>query len=111
MFPKIWVRDKNIIRSVFPLFQMCIFRKIYFVIVSTMLVSLLVTIMTLVIAVDGFRSGPPLSACGDMFPKGHGVPAQNSTAPYQILVSMNLYQPKEKVRCKYQLNFFINCRI
>ena len=34
--------------------------------------------------VEGRGSGAPQRACQDMFPAGHGVPAQNSRSPYVL---------------------------
>jgi len=60
-----------------------------------MLEKLVILCYALIIGrVIGFTSGPPDSACHDanLFPTGHGFPAQNGASPYQILASNTTYK-------------------
>ncbi|XP_022304579.1 putative defense protein [Crassostrea virginica] len=39
-----------------------------------------------------YSMGPPLGACAEMFPTGHGVAAQESLPPFDILVNATSYK-------------------
>lgn len=56
---------------------------------STMwrLLMLAMMLMAMVAEVRGYPQGPPVSACGDMFPQGHKVDAKPITPPYTLSAS------------------------
>merc|ERR1712038_324393 len=55
---------------------------------------------TIVYVVEGYSSGAPDTACGDMFPAGHNTPAQTSKSPYilDMKIEMNKDGTTEKVK-------------
>lgn len=57
-------------------------------------------VLTFVLAltfVDGKRDGAPTAACSTMTP-GHNTRAQNSSAPYKIVLSNNTYYGGERIK-------------
>ena len=46
---------------------------------------------------DAFSNGAPSSACDNQIPLGHGVPAQESTAPYMVILNERFVGPKQKI--------------
>lgn len=44
--------------------------------------------------------GPPPGSCMSMFPKGHGVEAQKSTPPFDILVNSTSYREGDVIQSK-----------
>lgn len=53
--------------------------------------------------VTPYPYGPPLGACMSMFPKGHGVDAQKSLPPFEILVNSTSYREADVIQSKYLL--------
>lgn len=51
--------------------------------------------------VTPYPYGPPLGACMSMFPKGHGVNAQESPPPFDILVNSTSYRAGDVIQSKY----------
>lgn len=45
--------------------------------------------------------GPPEGSCMSMFPKGHGVDAQTSASPFDILVNSTSYKQGDVIQSKY----------
>lgn len=45
----------------------------------------------------GYRYGPPMSACGDMFPSEHGYDAQESEPPFKMTLDKTEYLPGEVI--------------
>lgn len=75
--------------------QFLIISAVFFRLSFNMLEKLVILCYALIIGrVIGFTSGPPDSACHDanLFPTGHGFPAQNGASPYQILASNTTYK-------------------
>ena len=50
--------------------------------------------------VDAYPSGAPAGQCAAMMPTGHGVPAQNSLAPYMITTSSEYHMPGQMTMSK-----------
>nr|XP_034309391.1 putative ferric-chelate reductase 1 [Crassostrea gigas]XP_034309392.1 putative ferric-chelate reductase 1 [Crassostrea gigas]XP_034309393.1 putative ferric-chelate reductase 1 [Crassostrea gigas] len=48
--------------------------------------------------VTPYPYGPPLGACMSMFPKGHGVDAQKSPPPFEILVNSTSYREADVIQ-------------
>ncbi|XP_052817397.1 putative defense protein Hdd11 [Mya arenaria] len=45
----------------------------------------------------GYSLGPPLEACGDMFPTGHGFQASTDASPFSFNLTKNTYSPGERI--------------
>ena len=55
------------------------------------MVRLLTLLLTLLCPVGAYPKGPPLSACTEMFPVGHGKDAQQSAPPYRLYLSSTTF--------------------
>ncbi|KAF4520472.1 hypothetical protein B566_EDAN004723 [Ephemera danica] len=58
--------------------------------------KLLPVLVAVVVVVQAYPDGAPLSTCGDMTPQ-HGKPAQNSPSPYSIKLSKTSIRSGGKV--------------
>ncbi|WAR24065.1 FRRS1-like protein [Mya arenaria] len=45
----------------------------------------------------GYSLGPPLNACGAMFPWGHGVQARNDSPPFSFRLNSTSYSPGDVI--------------
>ncbi|XP_025110844.1 putative defense protein [Pomacea canaliculata] len=45
----------------------------------------------------GYSTGPPTSACTDMYPEGHNADAQTTILPFELLVSNTTFTPNAKI--------------
>ncbi|KAL3869926.1 hypothetical protein ACJMK2_042547 [Sinanodonta woodiana] len=67
--------------------------------VSTCVLALLISIS--LPGVMSYATGPPLTACTDMFPVGHGSNAQNDNGiqpPFSITVNSTVYRPGDIIQ-------------
>ena len=55
---------------------------------------------TIVYVVEGYSSGAPDTACGDMFPAGHNTLAQTSKSPY--ILDMKIEKNKDGTTGEYE---------
>lgn len=63
---------------------------------TNQLTNLIITV--LLCCYHGYRNGPPLEACGDMFPEGHGVQAQTNQTPFTFTVNATQYRPGDVIK-------------
>lgn len=45
----------------------------------------------------GYRYGPPMSACADMWPEGHNADARADQTPFSITVNATSYRPGDVI--------------
>lgn len=55
-----------------------------------------------------YSMGPPLGACAEMFPTGHGVAAQESLPPFDILVNATSYKVGDVIESKCNACMLVN---
>ncbi|XP_041484319.1 putative defense protein 1 [Lytechinus variegatus] len=64
--------------------------------------------------VDAYPSGPPLSACRDMRPTGHGTSTLTGTTPFSITANTTFYNPGENIEVTISgaqfIGFFVQAR-
>ena len=55
-----------------------------------------------------YSMGPPLGACAEMFPTGHGVAAQESLPPFDILVNATSYKVGDVIESKCNMHVYVH---
>lgn len=71
----------------------------YWQVVSMQNLVLLIALV-FIPGVAPYPYGPPPGSCMSMFPKGHGVDAQMSTPPFDILVNSTSYREGDVIQSK-----------
>ncbi|XP_060560412.1 putative defense protein [Ruditapes philippinarum] len=46
----------------------------------------------------GYRLGPPLSACSDMYPTGHNNSSQTIASPFTFILNTTTYRPGDVIK-------------
>ncbi|XP_045158852.2 putative defense protein 3 [Mercenaria mercenaria] len=54
-------------------------------------------LLVLLTCCEGYRLGPPLSACSNMKPIGHPYDPQNITSPFTFTLNASTYQPGDVI--------------
>ncbi|XP_072170505.1 putative defense protein 3 [Diadema setosum] len=81
---------------------------------SALSMTVLMIVAAVVVVVDAYPSGPPLTSCSSMRPTGHGTSTVTGIAPYTITTSKSSYAAGDEIEVTISggnfIGFFLQAR-